>query len=688
MIPVLRPAAPALPGPPADEGVVVTQPPARLAYMAGVDGLRGLAVLAVIAYHVGSGWAPGGFLGVEVFFVVSGYLITGLLVGERGVGLRLPLRRFWARRARRLLPALGVLLVAVTGYAAVVVPDELPRLRGDLLGAFTYSSNWHLIAGGGDYFETIGRPSILQHLWSLAVEEQFYLLWPVVLAFVLPRLGRRGTSLLVVMAAALSSAAMWWASLAGDTSRAYYATDTRASALLVGSVLALLRPPATVRTGGGGRKPAGTGTAPRRRFDALDLAGAAALVWLAVVMATVSQFDRGLYAGGFLRVSLPTVVVLAAVGRRRSILGRVLGNPLLRAVGLRSYSLYLWHWPVVVLIRPNLDVTLDGPALVVLRIGLTFALAEACYRGVESPIRAGTFLARARAWPAGWPVAERRRLWRLSAAAAAVFVAGLVALPMRAEHKPTDIEVLLAASPPVTVPTPTTGTATTPTTPTTPPAPDTAPPGLLPGPVPTDAPSPTAPPPTETVVGPAAGATTTTPTGPTTIPTAVPIPAVPAPPPPGPTPGGVLAIGDSVMLGASNALSAQYAGDIAIDAQVSRQAADGIDVLQAWVDSGAPGTVVVDLGTNGAFYPDQLDQLVALAGPERTVVFLTVHVPQAWQDQVNTTVVEGVARHPNARLVDWAAMVDADPGLVGGDGTHTTVAGAATYAAAVKTVTG
>ncbi|MGQ0617670.1 MAG: acyltransferase family protein [Acidimicrobiia bacterium] len=684
MIPVVSRVAPALPGPPADEGVVVTQRSARLAYLAGVDGLRGLAVLAVIAYHVGFGWAPGGFLGVEVFFVVSGYLITGLLVGERGVGLRLPLWRFWARRARRLLPALGVLLVAVTGYASVVVPDELPRLRGDLLGALAYSSNWHLIAGGGDYFETIGRPSILQHLWSLAVEEQFYLLWPVVLAFVLPRLGRRGTSLLVVMAATLSSAAMWWASMAGDTSRAYYATDTRASALLVGSVLALLQPPATVRIGASERKPAGTGTAPRRRLDALDLAGAAALVWLAVVMATVSQFDRGLYAGGFLRVSLPTVVVLAAVGRRRSILGRVLGNPLLRSVGLRSYSLYLWHWPVVVLTRPNLDVSLDGPTLVALRVGLTFALAEACYRGVERPIRAGTFLARARAWPEGWPVAERRRLWRLGAVAAAVLVAGLVALPFRAEHKPTDIEVLLAASPPVTVPTPTTGTATTPTTAT---APDTAPATPPPGPVPTDAPAPSTPP-TETVVDPTAGATTTPPTETTASPAAVPTPAVPAPPGPGPTPGGVLGIGDSVMLGASNALSAQYTGDIAIDAQVSRQVADGIDALQAWIDSGAPGTVVVDLGTNGAFYPDQLDQLVALAGPERTVVFLTVHVPQAWQDQVNTTVVEGVARHPNARLVDWAAMVDADPSLVGGDGTHTTVAGAATYAAAVKTATG
>lgn len=363
-----------------------SSPAPHLSYLPALDGLRALAVLAVLAYHADLLWMPGGFLGVEIFFVVSGYLITSLLLAEYRASGRILLKQFWQRRARRLLPALFTLLIAVLTYALFFLPTEVASLRADALAAFAYITNWYLILSQQSYFQAMGRPSLLRHLWSLAVEEQFYLLWPLVFAFVLTRLRTRATLWLLLSAAAIS--ALWMGFLYvpdADPSRVYYGTDTRAAGLLIGAALAFVWMPHTT--------PSPT---ERSRKWLLELGGIAALAGLAAAVLLLGEFDPLLYQGGMLLVSAATALVIAAVVHPGSpLLAPVLGFDLLKWIGQRSYSLYLWHWPVFMLTRPQLDVTLEGTPLLALRFAATFALAELSYRIVETPIRHGAL---GRAW--------------------------------------------------------------------------------------------------------------------------------------------------------------------------------------------------------------------------------------------------------------------------------------------------
>src|ERR671913_1335333 len=230
-------------------------PEVRLSYSPGLDGLRALAVMAVLLYHADLGWIPGGFLGVEVFFVISGYLITALLLAEWRTEGSVDVKAFWMRRARRLLPALYVLLVATLAYAVVFLPGEVAGLRADVLAALGYVTNWYLVLGHESYFEAIGRPSLLKHLWSLAVEEQFYLLWPLVVAFPLSvgaRRWRQRRVLIVALTGAAASAVLMAALYRPevDPSRLYFGTDTRATGLLVGAALAFAWAPWRAAPGG------------------------------------------------------------------------------------------------------------------------------------------------------------------------------------------------------------------------------------------------------------------------------------------------------------------------------------------------------------------------------------------------------------------------------------------------------
>src|SRR5215217_1806010 len=229
-------------------GAASGAPEVRLSYSPGLDGLRAIAVMAVLLYHADLSWIPGGFLGVEVFFVISGYLITALLLAEWHQKGTINLKDFWLRRARRLLPALYVLLVVTLTFAVVFLPGEVAGLRADVIAAVGYVTNWFLIFGQESYFESVGRPSVLQHLWSLAVEEQFYLIWPIVLAvglgFGATRLRRRRVLTVALVGAAASAVAMAIMYTPGvDPSRIYFGTDTRATGLLCGAALAFLWTP-------------------------------------------------------------------------------------------------------------------------------------------------------------------------------------------------------------------------------------------------------------------------------------------------------------------------------------------------------------------------------------------------------------------------------------------------------------
>jgi peptidoglycan/LPS O-acetylase OafA/YrhL len=376
--------------------------PDRQARWSALDGVRALAVIGVILYHAGVRWVPGGLLGVDVFFVLSGYLITSLLLREVRDGGRVDLRAFWARRARRLLPALLLVLLAVMLWAAVDRSLDIHSIRLDVTSALLYAANWRFAFSHQGYFSSAAAPSPVLHLWSLGVEEQFYLLWPLLVAGVVafarlgPRLvrlvtrreaieptgsGRRSVFALAVLGGGASTAWLIYGALHGtDASRLYYGTDTRALALLTGAALAaclpLPRSPQAVRTN----------IHVVRRWS---LVGTLALGGLGYIFVTISGQDRLLYRGGFLVVAVLVALVIASLIRApRGPVSRLLGLAPVAHIGRISYGLYLWHWPVILFFN-GARTGLIGPALLCTRIGISLALAELSYWLMERPILAG-----------------------------------------------------------------------------------------------------------------------------------------------------------------------------------------------------------------------------------------------------------------------------------------------------------
>jgi peptidoglycan/LPS O-acetylase OafA/YrhL len=350
-------------------------------YMPGLDGLRAIAVLAVIAFHEQLGWAPGGLLGVGLFFTLSGFLITDLLLGQlRGSG-KMHLGDFWLRRARRLLPALFVMLAIVTAWVSIFDRARLTSLRGAVAAAATYSSNWYLIATHSSYFSRFAAPQPLDHLWSLAVEEQFYLLWPWVLLAGLVLIRRRPAALkwlaLPTLAlAAASAVAMFMLYQPGyDPTRIYEGTDTRVSGLLIGAALAMVWP--SVRAA----------KASRTTRIALDVPAVAGLAIIAFMIWRVGQYSPFLYRGGLVLLSVATAAVVAATACPGSVVGTALSWRPLRWLGVRSYGIYLWHYPVIVLTTPaNSTVDLYRAAW---QTAATIGVAALSWRFIEEPVRHG-----------------------------------------------------------------------------------------------------------------------------------------------------------------------------------------------------------------------------------------------------------------------------------------------------------
>jgi peptidoglycan/LPS O-acetylase OafA/YrhL len=639
----------------------------RLGYLPGLDGLRAVSVLAVMAFHhyfIGGheeGFAPGGFLGVEVFFVVSGYLITSLLLAERRETGGVSLPRFWLRRARRLLPALFAMVGVVILYAILFLPDSIDRLRPDTLGALTYTSNWWLIVSHQSYIAEAGRPALLKHLWSLAIEEQFYLFWPPLLLLGLRSIGRRRL-LRVMMLVALASTVLMAIVAQGSINQAYYSTSTRLSGLLLGSAMAFFYAPYQIR----GRP----GRGVRWVLDVVGLGGLLLLYWCFghFSFPNVKGDDLDVFRGGFLVVDLATLLVIAAVVHPRSDMGPILGIRPLRWIGLRSYSLYLWHYPIFCVTRPGLDVPLHGWPLTAVRLLLTFGAAELSYRFVEVPIRSGAigrYLSHLRT--AQGPPKRRIARRGLVIGLASVLVvfalgAGLANAQGETPHIPGIDEAAQKGEKGDSASAETlrnirnhTSTTTTTTRPDR-------------GTVPT---GPT---------GPTGGSGPTGPTGPTRTTTTTPITT-----PANPLEQATLAIGDSVMLGARESLHDEIPG-IYVDAVVSRQFWDATAVIQAYKDAGLlPGTIVIHLGTNGAFRDDQFEQIMAAIGPDHRVFFVNAHEPRPWESEVNSRLWIDVQRYPdNARLIDWHRWSDKHPEWFVQDGVHLTGPGAHEYASLIR----
>ncbi len=347
------------------------------AYLPALDGVRALAVGAVVAYHLGVAQLPGGLLGVGIFFTLSGYLITGLLrsTWERTGGL--DLRRFWLRRARRLLPAVVLLLVVVMAVTALSETPQLEVRTAESLAALLYVSNWTTIHLGVSYFARFDGPGPLDHLWSLSVEEQFYVVWPLLLWLLVTVLRRRWdrVALATLGLAGVSFVLLWLLAATGfDHTRAYEGTDTRAGGLLVGAALGLMWRPARLPR-----------QVPVRGRVVLEGVGLAALTVIALLLTRTDQYSLSLYRGGLLLLSLATAALIAAATHPASIVGRVVGVLPLRWLGERSYGIYLWHLPVIVVLpQPVLQHSAWRPVLL---LAITLTLAAASWSLVEDPIR-------------------------------------------------------------------------------------------------------------------------------------------------------------------------------------------------------------------------------------------------------------------------------------------------------------
>jgi peptidoglycan/LPS O-acetylase OafA/YrhL len=647
----------------------------RLPYLPGLDGLRALAVIAVLLYHVELPWIPGGFLGVEVFFVISGYLITSLLLAEWRAEGSVDLKAFWLGRARRLLPALYLLVVVTLAYAVLFLPEEVAGLRSDALAAFGYVTNWYLVFNHESYFEAVGRPSLLKHLWSLAVEEQFYLFWPVLFwlgtSLGATRLRQRRVLLGALGGAALSVLLMAILHVPGaDPSRLYYGTDTRAAGLLIGAALAFVWAPGGTRRYPADRRLAegsvlGRGTIRRRwgwltptLLDALGLIALGSLVYFSL---SLGEYDPFLYRGGLALVSLSSAALIMAIAYPHTRLGGgLLGWAPLRWIGERSYGIYLWHWPIFMITRSQLDVPLEGLPLLILRLGATVVLADLSYRYVETPIRRGAL---SRAWRA---LREARgfKRWDLGVRYATVVLPVVAVCAMLgvavAQAKPPETPSYLSTKK-----------------------------------VHIDA----------TSHRPGAGGAAeqassdmraSQPESESTI-AESPDPAK-GTSEQGPQArahgrggdrsaraGTVTAVGDSAMLGAVETLPEEIPNLTVLDARGSRQASEAIGVLQQLRDSGELGDVVIiHIGNNGTFTAEEFDQMMSVLSGVQRVLVVNVTIPDGHSYVPNNEMLaDGVRRYPNkAVLVDWYTASYGHPEYFW-DGIHLTPQGAQAYAATI-----
>lgn len=358
--------------------------PKGIRYIPAIDGLRAIAVIAVMLYHLGFSWIPGGFLGVDLFFVISGYVITRLLLDSIQRSGGLDLRGFYVGRIRRLLPPLIFMLVITAIFIGVWAPDSMRRFLTDVPFAVTGLMNWWLVFKEQDYFESFGRPPLLQHTWSLGVEAQYYLLWPLILLFVLKFFGKKVIPTAALAIATFSGIALFLASLRADISgnqdisHVYFGTDTHSIGLFLGSALAVSWIPQNLRV-----------NIEKRAQDFIDFIGVFGLIGLIATFLFIQESDPTSYRIAFPLVGILGCAIILSVVHPASRFAPILQHPFMVWIGERSYAIYLWHWIVFQLTRPAQDLTGSTWALYLFRILVVFALADISQRWIEAPFRNG-----------------------------------------------------------------------------------------------------------------------------------------------------------------------------------------------------------------------------------------------------------------------------------------------------------
>ena len=605
------------------------RPVPNMGYIPGLDGVRALAVIGVLLYHGNSSWLPGGFLGVDVFFVLSGFLISTILLQSLQTRGAVNFKTFYVHRARRLLPALIATLLLTAVLIVLFARDAVSQFREDVIPALFYVANWSFIADQQSYFEAIGRAPVLQHLWSLAIEEQFYLLWPVLLLGLYRWRGRLGVgkiALYVSLAATLLMATLAVLSNApgeSDASRLYFGTDTHSMGLLLGAALAAVWRP---------------GALPRHlpRTRALALTAVGALGTAVVIGSYLWMTDTGgfLYRGGFFLVCAGVAVMIAVVTHPAALLGGVFAWAPLRYLGTRSYGLYLYHWPIFSVTRPELDLPFGGLPAFAVSLGLTMVVAEASYRYLEVPIRTGGWRRVWHSWLDRGDVARRSLLYGgATAAALSALVVAIMLTPAPSAKDYLGGRTEIGAE------------------------------NLAIG-NPNTSPSDSAP--AENGV-----AASTSPDA------AASAAALQNTPVPLDTP--MTAIGDSLLLGAEPGLS-PYLPGLTIDAAISRQPED---ILARITERQAAGelsdVVIIQAGTNGAIQADMLRDTLNQLSDKRRVVLLTNHVTEPWQETSNEAIMAVAPEFANVRVADWNSVASGQGDYFVYDGVHLDDAGIIAY---------
>ena len=625
--------------------------PQLLSYIPSLDGIRALSVLAVIVYHANKLWLPGGFLGVEVFFVISGYLITLLLLAESEQSGSVSLSQFWMRRARRLLPALWVAVLGVVVFASLFQREMLGTLRGDVVAALLYGFNWFQVWNGTSYFTSFEFVP-LRHLWSLAVEEQFYLVWPLVM-LVVAKLGKRklpsvgvlffgmsvGVAIYVAMIyrsgtiSTIDQTPQQFMSLFGHSvSRIdflFLGTLTRSGGLLLGAALAIWWRPWLLK-----RSQAGSDGS---LFDLVGLVGLGVIVFAMFKFHTVVEgTDAGtigydfLFRGGFFIVDLASVALIAAAVHPSSyIVSRSLGNPVFVWLGRRSYGFYLFHWPVFQFYRRFAGIGLTPYEFVVLVL-IALVFTELSFRLIETPVRHGAisqWWKKFRAPSYGSDAVTRQRQILFVAVFSLLPVFGVVSL-VTAKVQVDEITQNLTDNQQNIVDLLDSGA--------------TAAPVVVSG---------------TTILG-------------------------QPPADPGSLDGRVidiLAIGDSVMLGAANVLTER---GVTVDALKSRPFRQALEIANYMKSINRLGSVVIiHLGTNNTVDAQTLDEIMVPLKDVPLVLFVNVHVPaEARQNKNNLLLSEMPSRYENVKVFDWNAVANAHPEYLYNDQTHIRIEGQKVYA--------